>query len=275
MKRIFLIYFLLASSMAGVNAQACLHDLTLTGTYTTVYTKSDTWIKSSGITTIPTGANVTWDANPLAGVNGYVELNDGFETMPGSEFLAIVEAICVQNPLPIKLISFEAKAQENQVQLTWTTSKETNSAGFEIERSQNGKDFTKIGFVKSEANKGNSYESLGYVFIDESPNLENNYYRLKQLDLDGKFEYSKIKSVIMENEDAIKVFPNPTSDFVKIETHGTKIRLLELLDAKGSVVFKANNVQTNIDLTGKSPGIYFLKIVKENGKVEVKKVLKN
>ncbi len=278
MKKISLIFYLSLLSLGEIMAQACIPDITFTGTHTTTYTKSLTWIKSSGVTIIPTAADVTWDANPLAGVNGYVELNPGFETMPNSEFLAIVQAICVDAPLPIKLISFNAKAQESQVQLNWQTSSEINSAGFEIERSENGKEFNRIGYVKTEANNGKSVEKLSYEFTDSeirNHNSEMLYYRLKQLDLDGKFEYSPIKFVKMEEKETINIYPNPTSDFVNIDAFGHQIKSIELLNTTGTVIYKENKVIDKIDLSGKPTGIYFLKIENLNGKIVVKKVMKN
>jgi Secretion system C-terminal sorting domain len=180
-------------------------------------------------------------------------------------------------PLPVKLISFEAKANENNVNLTWATSSETNSAGFEIERSGNGQEFNKIGFVKSDANIGNSKEKLSYNFMDASATLSNQiYYRLKQIDLDGKFEYSQIKSVKLIGEVTIKVYPNPVTDFLTIDVGDfSKIKTIELLDAKGSSIYKRNSGENKIDMNQNSPGIYFLKIENINGKVEVRKVLKN
>ncbi len=178
-------------------------------------------------------------------------------------------------PLPIKLISFNAKVEESKVELNWTTSSESNSAGFDIERSETGKEFTKIGFVKSDANNGKSNEKLSYEFTDASALFSNQiYYRLKQLDLDGKFEYSQIKSVKMEGEETVKVFPNPVSDFLLIET-ACKIKSVELLDTRGSSIYRNNTAENKIDMSNNAPGIYFLKIEKENRKVEVRKVLKN
>lgn len=178
-------------------------------------------------------------------------------------------------PLPVKLISFYAKAQDNQVQLTWQTSSETNSDGFDIERSENGKDFEKIGFVKTESQNGNSNEKLGYSFTDETPIEGNNFYRLKQIDLDGKFVYSQIKSVKIEGQNSLKIYPNPASDFIYIKTFGQKIKSVELLDAKGSSIYKSNNTENKIDINNKTAGIYFLNIEKVDGKLVVKKVLKN
>jgi Secretion system C-terminal sorting domain len=179
-------------------------------------------------------------------------------------------------PLPIKLISFDAKAQENQVQLTWKTSSEINSSGFEIERSENGKDFTKIGYVKSDANNGNSNEKLGYSFIDEMPMEGNNFYRLKQLDIDGKFEFSTIKSAKIEDKEAIKIYPNPTSDFINIESNKlSKIKSIELINAKGSIIYKTNLVENKIDMSAQPTGVYFVKIEEASGKIILKKILKN
>jgi hypothetical protein len=255
-------------------ALTCPPNVTITGSYTTVYTNSHTWIVSSGVTTIPAGANVTLDANPIT--DGFVEMNPGFETLPGSEFLAIVLTPCdLAGPLPVKLISFSAKAQENQVLLNWETSSEINSAGFVVERSENGKEFTKIGFVKSEARNGKSNEKLVYEFIDISPKDGNNYYRLKQLDLDGKLEYSQIKSVKIEGKGVVNIFPNPTSDYITIEIFGDKIKSIELLNANGSILYQSNSVENRIDVSKHPSGIYFVKIVNIDGKVLVRKVLKN
>jgi predicted outer membrane repeat protein len=191
----------------------------------------------------------------------------------------IVFNLISSTPLPIKLVSFDAKAYENQVQLIWKTSSETNSAGFEVERSDNGKEFTKIGYVKSEASAGNSLEALEYNFTDsEIRNLKSQilFYRLKQVDLDGKFTYSAIKSVKMESEGAVKVFPNPTSDFIYIETNSvSKIKNIQLVNAKGSVIYRSNLQENKIDISSQPTGIYFLKIEELSGRITIKKVLKN
>lgn len=77
-----------------IQAQAgCLSDIIISGSYAATYTNSYTWIKTSGLTTIPTGSDVTLDANPVT--DGYVLMDVGFETQPNSIFLAVVQTPCI------------------------------------------------------------------------------------------------------------------------------------------------------------------------------------
>jgi trimeric autotransporter adhesin len=261
---------------ASLRPQApCPATVTITGPYTTTYTNANNWIASSGTTTVPSGAVVTLDANPAT--DGYITLNPGFSAQPGSDFLAVILTPCeLINPLPVKLINFDAKPNDKTVTLTWATSIETNSLGFEIERSENGKEFEKIGFVKSDTNEGNSNEKLSYEYIDNLPVEGNNYYRLKQLDLDGKSAYSPIKSAQFDGENAINIFPNPTSDFITITANDhSKIKNIELISAKGTILYRSKIIENKIDISTQPTGMYFLKIENVNGKVTLKKVLKN
>lgn len=91
MKKLLLFSLLI---LYGFNSSwgQCPATVTISGPYATAYTGSNTWIASSGLTTIPTGANVTLDANPAT--DGYVLLDTGFETQPNSTFLAIVATPC-------------------------------------------------------------------------------------------------------------------------------------------------------------------------------------
>jgi hypothetical protein len=94
MKKIYLFYFLLLLGFNKIQAQAgCISDIVISGSYATTYTNSYTWIKTSGLTTIPTGSDVTLDANPVT--DGYVLMDVGFETQPNSIFLAVVQTPCV------------------------------------------------------------------------------------------------------------------------------------------------------------------------------------
>ena len=176
--------------------------------------------------------------------------------------------------LPVKLISFAGSIENKITYLTWATSSEINNKGFEVERSFNGVDFEKVGYVKGE---GNSNDINNYSFIDDlSTNnyqLPTIYYRLKQLDFDGNFEYSntivvkQIKEIVFENN--IVISPNPFNNELQVTyslQNATTVNLI-LIDAVGRQVLNktiqsvkgTNNVTIN-DLELLKAGVYFARI---------------
>ncbi len=119
-------------------------------------------------------------------------------------------------PLPIQLLSFEAnKLDGDIVELNWTTASEINNDHFEIQRSMDAMNWIEMGRVNG---AGNSSSNIHYQHIDYSPFNEINYYRLKQVDVDGKFEYSWIISIDIDKnkKPEILAYPNPSYDFVNI-----------------------------------------------------------
>lgn len=113
------------------------------------------------------------------------------------------------NPLPVELIRFSGVPSDNKVILNWSTSSEENNEGFYVERSRDGLSFESIGFISG---KGNSNEVHHYDFVDQRPNLGYNFYRLKQVDYDGQFEYSNIISVFndfIRSGITATIYPNP------------------------------------------------------------------
>ena len=119
------------------------------------------------------------------------------------------------NPLPVELLSFTAEKKSKGVLLEWKTATETNNAFFQIERSLDGKVFNAISKVEG---VGNSDITQSYRFLDENPRTGINYYRLKQVDFDGTFEYHPIVSVDIDpvKEVALQLFPNPAIDKVNV-----------------------------------------------------------
>jgi hypothetical protein len=105
-------------------------------------------------------------------------------------------------PLPIELLTFTADAAENEVVLNWSTASEINNHYFEIERSLDTKNAVKIGKVDG---AGNSNTYLNYTLPDENPELGINYYRLKQVDFDGKFTFSEWIPVKFEGADKLQL----------------------------------------------------------------------
>jgi len=91
--------------------------------------------------------------------------------------------------------------------LNWVTASEINNQGFEIQRTDDNGTWKSIGFVKG---RGESEVEARYQFVDDETTLGSNYYRLKQLDYDGNFEYSNIVEVWLEGfEGDIRLYPNP------------------------------------------------------------------
>ena len=114
-----------------------------------------------------------------------------------------------QLPLPIELTSFSGERVREEIQLSWETSSETQNKGFEIHRSSNNSTWEKLGWVDG---NGSSTQQYVYAFDDTKPAYGINYYRLKQIDFDGAFEYSEIIAIENDRSDfKIQVFPNPSS----------------------------------------------------------------
>ncbi len=108
--------------------------------------------------------------------------------------------------LPVELGNFSARAEGKKVLLDWTTESEVNSSHYIIERSANGVDFSEIGVL---AAIGESTRTTQYDFIDTKPLPGENYYRLKMVDTNGSFTYSKFISIHMEPFGILSVYPNP------------------------------------------------------------------
>jgi hypothetical protein len=152
---------------------------------------------------------------------------------------------------PVTLISFTGKYNNNKknITLNWHTATETNMDQYIIEKSIGANKYSAIGSVKP-----NNY-SL-YQFIDENPNKGSNYYRLQMLDNDGKSSFSNTVFVLLENNNSIAVFPNPTKDMVTINSKGKKH--LTITDCFGRVIKQLNIINENqiIDTKEWSKGVY-------------------
>jgi hypothetical protein len=112
----------------------------------------------------------------------------------------------VQSVLPVELVKLSAKKQGEDVLLNWRTASELNNRGFELLRSRDARRWQSIHF---EPGQGTTSQPHDYVFLDETPFGGLNYYRLRQVDFSGKSTLSQIVSVLMGEENALQVFPNP------------------------------------------------------------------
>lgn len=184
--------------------------------------------------------------------------------------------------LPIELLEFKAELVGDQVELTWVTATEINNEYFTIEKSD-GNEFRQVAIVPG---AGNSSVTRYYSRIDYDPFKGVSYYRLKQTDFDGKFEYSHVVSVtyvpaFTDNDDNdVLLFPNPsTGDFSLVLKKASELVTLMLFDAKGNLLrtikYSApeDNYPYNLSIKGFTDGIYYLKVDIGENNVYTKKVM--
>ena len=186
----------------------------------------------------------------------------------------------VGTALPITLLDFEGRLIGKNIRLDWSTSLEVNSKAFEVERSYSDSGFVKIGAV---AATGNSSENRSYSFIDPDPAQENNFYRLKQIDLDGKFQYSRIVIVKGQNgENGFKILNNPFTDNLAIQFDKAPAGRVgvRLLDVTGRELYQQqkessglNRIPVDLSGTKLSAGIYLLEL-RYNNEIHVERVIK-
>lgn len=176
-------------------------------------------------------------------------------------------AVFSAGALPVELVNFAATEENGNARLTWQTLSERNNRGFDIEKSLDAKYFYKIG---TKEGAGTSEQTRVYSFIDDELS-DVSYYRLKQVDMDGGFTYSKIAVVVPEGaSDELMVSPNPSNDMLKISIKGT-IQQVNLLNLNGQTVL--SNSSKTIDIANLPDGMYLLQVITENG-IKTKKVVK-
>jgi hypothetical protein len=183
-------------------------------------------------------------------------------------------SLSLSTALPVTLISFKATLNERQqATLKWATASEFNNDFFEIERSKNATDFESLGKI---VGRGTVQGQNDYTFTDEVPLKGINYYRLKQVDYDGQFSYSRLSSVIKDGDGTISLFPNPTANVLKINFEDAdQIENVTFYNAFGRVVKTVSGKQDKYEVADLPTGKYILQIRLADGR-EVRNVfLKN
>ncbi|MHC2993285.1 hypothetical protein OB13_17490 [Pontibacter sp. HJ8] len=185
-------------------------------------------------TTIPAGATYSWYVKEPGDTDFRLHARGTSETITVSGFpqgteivaeVSLTDGMCqlVQFvpgeiiPLPVELIYFKAEKRGNDVAMEWATASEQDSKGFEVQVSTDAKNFRSLGFVESL--NGNSSMKQVYTFVDkENGKYGTRYYRLKQVDLDGAFEYFSTKAVqfgaVVANK--VKAYPNPFQSEIEL-----------------------------------------------------------
>ena len=169
--------------------------------------------------------------------------------------------------LPVELIDFSARAMEKDVKLAWTTASEENNDYFTIERSTDGRTFEAVAMVQG---NGTTTDISKYTFMDKNAENGLNYYRLKQTDFDGQFDYSDIKTVDLQIDQTIKVYPTFVSDVITVET-GSDLNselVLSIRDIAGrefeSFLIPEKSTKAEFSLNNLPSGSYFLSIYNDD-----------
>jgi hypothetical protein len=145
---------------------------------------------------------------------------------------------CVDNTLPVSLLSFTAEALPNKtVQLNWSTASEVSNAYFIVERSKDGKTFEPIGKIDG---NGNSSSMINYEFTDETPYSGISYYRLKQVDMNGSMAASDVKTVSFNSDDLISLYPNPNNGQFTLVAYQPGTYEISITDVLGQVVYHSS-----------------------------------
>lgn len=224
---------------------------------------SGTLTPSDAVLVTPTFSNQS--------ANGYYSYTGNFTGF--SQFMLVSP----NTVLPVSLIKFDAKADKHIINLGWSTSQETNNKGFTVERSTDAASFTAIGWVNG---NGTTASESKYSFADNfvQPGITY-YYRLRQMDLDGRETFSEVEHAAIDAAGiSVKVNPVPARDVLNVYISGTsQAASLRLYNAQGQLMKTLDNINTFNSAyklkTGDLPsGMYILNVVLP-GSTILKKVM--
>ncbi len=207
--------------------------------------ESSSWVKKSII------SNTTYDV--VAGTLTFTGYKGDF-----SPFAIMDDGTA----LPVTWISFTGRAIHGEVELNWSTASEQNNSHFEVERSADAVLFNKIGRVNAAANPRIRND---YRYIDQQPIIGRSFYRLKQVDMDGKFSYSSIIQIsgVVPQGFRTWVLPGTSQLTLQIPQTITTASTLQVYDAAGRMVVSKQVLPglNQVDLTMQSGGVYYVRVL--------------
>jgi hypothetical protein len=175
--------------------------------------------------------------------------------------------------LPVKWLYFQLKKIEKGIEIAWATSAEDNSKQFDIEVSGDGINFSSIGAVPA---SGNASQIKTYRYVNCCPIQGKQFYRVKSIDNDNRFEYSVVKSISLVSSSNLSVYPNPVcSGLVRMKWSSAldKDDIICLLNPTGislkQIPVKAGTINLSIDLADLPAGIYFVNLSNSNTKPKI------
>jgi len=204
--------------------------------------------------------NQIWPADPL----GQYPLDANLFLFP-----YVTNTISGCSTLPVSVFDFKGSINDNKALLTWSTATEFNNKGFAIERSKDGKTFMQIGFVNG---AGTTTKRINYTYADATLSdfgIATFYYRLKQVDLDGKTSYSNVIPLSLKDIVSWKLYPNPVKDKLTVELNlavDTKVNA-QIISKDGKLLLNADKgmlpqgqQQLIFNTQNLASGSYFIRI---------------
>ena len=186
--------------------------------------------------------------------------------------------------LPVRYTNFTVRKERTVDVVEWTTANEQNNKLFNVQRSANGNDFTTLGTVETKAQNGNSAGELSYSFVDQKPMTGHNYYRLEQVDIDNKTNFSEVIDIVWGTSGSIvSIYPNPATHVLNIDLTSSQAAQTEvkLVDMSGRVVNSLSMKTTKglnhmtLNLGEVATGVYGVQIFENNKLTNVAKIRKN
>ena len=230
---------------------------------------------NGGTTALPDGSYIKTHAlvsggsqtaiNPTAAASGLQTVDQRGATRDATPDIGAFEFAGVGLPVVLTDFSVTLDANQKGALLKWITASEINNSHFEVLRSNNGVDFVSVQTILG---KGNTASSTAYSFLDNSVSAGRYYYKLKQLDKDGKYSYSEIKWIDITSilNNTIRIYPNPLVNgsalFVEYKANMNQVSILHIVNSFGVLVYQTTVKPglNTLTIPSLSIGVYFIKI---------------
>lgn len=192
------------------------------------------------------------------------------DTTSAARFVLHIAPLSKNGPLPVNFLYFTAKPQSTIVDINWATASEENDDHYEIERSADGVLFTYLSQVKAYG-MGNSTMTQKYSTTDNEPYSGTSYYRLKQVDKNGKYKYTNIAKVNFSKTFSLSVYPNPSNGNVTVLSE-QNIDELKVVDMLGQTVYWGTPQAKKVALQLNHEGSYFITVT-SGEKISMKRII--
>lgn len=239
------------------------------------FSKSGPWTNLGFVDNADNPDCLAYNADLSSLSNIYIRFIDARLTGANQRYIDNV-VVTQREALGVSLADFKATSINNAIQLDWSTADEKDNSHFEIERSLDGKLFSKIGQIKG---FGTTSETQNYTYLDNKNTYLTAYYRLKQVDFNGKTAFSKVISTKLDfRKGKTRIYPTLVNDWVNVDLNISSDVELVVSDLIGRVVLtqKVKNTEGSfliLDLSAFSKGMYFV-LIKLDNRIESFKIQK-